>query len=108
LSGVIEDPDVLFGRFKELMDGPGKTYLAAAGPSAGNDEKLDKLLYVTFLDKTKRQEFIDFFKEIETLYEILSPDPQLRDFIDDYNRIADLYVMLRNAYGKKTIFLGEV
>ena len=108
VSGVIEDLDVLFARFKELMEGTGKAYLAAAGTGGGNDEKLDELLYVTFLDKTKRQEYIDFFKEVETLYEILSPDPQLRDYIDDYNRLADLYVMLRNAYGKKTSFLGEI
>ncbi len=108
VSGVIEDLEVLFARFTELMDGPGKAYLAAAGTSGGNDEKLDKLLYVTFLDKAERQEFVDFFKELETLYEILSPDPQLRDYIEDYNRLADLYVMLRNAYGRKTTFLGEV
>ncbi len=108
VSGVIEDLDVLFARFKELMEGTGKAYLAAAGTGGGNDEKLDELLYVTFLDKTKRHKYIDFFKEVETLYEILSPDPQLRDYIDDYNRLADLYVMLRNAYGKKTSFLGEI
>jgi type I restriction enzyme R subunit len=60
------------------------------------------------MDKDKRQQFTEFFKEVETLYEILSPDPQLRDFIDDYNHLADLYVMLRNAYGKKTTFLGDI
>ena len=108
VSGVIEDLDLLFAHFKELMDGPGQMYLAAANTTGGNDEKLDKLLYVTFLDKTKRQEYVDFFQELETLYEILSPDPQLRDYIEDYNHLADLYVMLRNAYGKKTAFLGEV
>ena len=108
VSGVIEDLDVLFARFKELMGGPSKAYLQAAGTTGGNDEKLEKLLYETFLDKEKRQEFIDFFQEVETLYEILSPDPQLRDYIEDYNRLADLYVMLRNAYGKKTTFLAEV
>src|SRR5206468_3595989 len=71
-------------------------------------EKLERLLYETFLDKEKRQEFVDFFKEVETLYEILSPAPELRDYIADYNRLADLYVMLRNAYGKKTQFYGDI
>jgi type I restriction enzyme R subunit len=108
VSGVIEDLDVLSARFKELMAGPGQTYLKAASTSGGNDEKLERLLYETFLDKEKRQEFVDFFKEVETLYEILSPTPELRDYIEDYNRLADLYVMLRNAYGKKTTFLGDV
>lgn len=108
VSGVIEDLDVLFARFTELIQGPGQSYLVAAGMRGGNDEHLDTLLYDTFLDKEKRQAFTEFFKEVETLYEILSPDPQLRDFIDDYNHLADLYVMLRNAYGKKTTFLGDI
>lgn len=108
VSGVIEDLDILFTRFKELMVGPGRAYLQAAGTTGSNDEKLEKLLYETFLDKQKRQEFIDLFQELESLYEILSPDPQLRDYIEDYNRLADIYVMLRNAYGRKTTFLSEV
>lgn len=108
VSGVIEDLDVLFARFTELMQGPGQSYLVAAGIRGGNDEHLDTLLYDTFLDKEKRQAFTEFFKEVETLYEILSPDPQLRDFIDAYNHLADLYVMLCNAYGKKTTFLGDI
>jgi type I restriction enzyme R subunit len=108
VSGVIEDLDVLFARFTELMQGLGQTYLVAAGIRGGNDEHLDTLLYDTFLDKEKRQAFTEFFKEVETLYEILSPDPQLRDYIDDYNHLADIYVMLHNAYGKKTTFLGDI
>lgn len=107
VNGVIEDLDVLFARFTELMQGPGQSYLVAAGKRS-NDEQLDALLYDTFLDKDKRQAFTEFFKELETLYEILSPDPQLRGFIDDYNHLADLYVMVRNAYGKKTTFLGDI
>ena len=108
VSGVIEDLDVLFARFTELMQGLGQTYLVAAGIRGGNDEHLDTLLYDTFLDKGKRQAFTEFFKEVETLYEILSPDPQLRDYIDDYNHLADIYVMLHNAYRKKTTFLGDI
>ena len=43
VSGVIEDLDVLFARFKELMAEQGRAYLAAAGESGGNDEKLERL-----------------------------------------------------------------
>lgn len=109
VSGVIEDLDLLLVRFKGLMTGPGRHYLHLAGAgTGGNDEKLEKLLYVTFLDKEERQKFAEFYKELETLYEILSPSPELRDFIEDYNRLADIYVMLRNAYGTKTTFLGDI
>ncbi len=107
VSGVIENLDVLFERFKELMDGKGQGYLSLSG-TGSNDEKLEKLLFETFLDQQKRQEFVEFFKEIESLYEILSPDSELRDYIEPYNRLADLYVMLRNAYGSKTTFYVDI
>jgi type I restriction enzyme R subunit len=109
VNAVIEDLDVLFTRFKDLMNGPGRVYLEATGiPGSSNDERLENLLYKKFLDKDERQQFIDLFKEVETLYEILSPDPELRDYIEPYNRLADLYVMLRNAYGRRTTFYEEV
>lgn len=108
ISGVIEDLDLLLERFRELMNGPAKEYLNKAGEPGGNDEKLERLLYETFLEKEERQKFAELFKEVETLYEILSPSPELRDHIEAYNRLADIYVMLRNAYGHKTKFLGDV
>jgi len=108
ISGVIEDLDLLLVRFTELMNGPAKDYLNKSGGPGGNDEKLERLLYETFLDKEERQKFAELYKEIETLYEILSPSPELRDYIEDYNRLADIYVMLRIAYGQKTKFLGDV
>src|ERR1041385_4891406 len=90
------------------MNGPAKNYLTESGGPGGNDEKLERLLYETFLDKDGRQKFAELFKESETLYEIPSPSPELRDYIEDYNRLADIYVMLRIAYGPKTKFLGEI
>ena len=76
VSGVIEDLDVLLNRFRELMGTVGKHYLdLAGGGPGGNDEKLDRLLYETFLDKEERHRFVEFFKEVETFYEILSPTP---------------------------------
>ena len=51
VSGVIEDLDLLLTRFKQLITGPGRHYLDLAGGTGGNDEKLEKLLYETFLDK---------------------------------------------------------
>jgi type I restriction enzyme R subunit len=109
VTGVIEDLDLLLVRFRELMGTTGKQYLELAGGGpGGNDQKLDRLLYETFLDQEERQHFVEFFKEIETLYEILSPSSELRRYVDDYNKLADIYLMLRNAYGKQTAFIGDV
>ncbi|MGH7720410.1 MAG: type I restriction endonuclease subunit R, partial [Gemmatimonadaceae bacterium] len=66
------------------------------------------LLYRRFLDPEARREFADLYKEIEGLYEVLSPSAELRDYILPYNRLADLYVMLRYAYGAKAFFFGDV
>ena len=35
-------------------------------------------------------------------------EPELRRYVDSYNKLADIYLMLRNAYGKKTTFIGEI
>jgi type I restriction enzyme R subunit len=51
-----------------------------------------------FRDEERRHEFYRFFWELEDLYEIISPDPFMRDFLEDYNRVADMYAMLRSAY----------
>lgn len=106
VNGVIEDLDLLLAQFKHLMSTRAQEYLKAG--FGGKDEQLERLLYERFLDKQERQTFIELYKEIETLYEILSPSPELRDYITDYNRLADLYVMLCNAYGQKTTFYGDI
>jgi len=108
VSGVIEDLDVLLAHFRDLMDGPGREYLKQMSGPGPNDAVLDRLLYQTFLDPEARRRFAELFKEIEGLYEVLSPSPELRDYITPYNRLADLYVMLRNAYGAKEFFYGDV
>jgi type I restriction enzyme R subunit len=85
VTGVIEDLDLLLVRFGELMETTGKQYLdLAGGGPGGNDQKLDRLLYETFLDQEERQRFVEFFKEVETLYEILSPSAELRRYVDEY------------------------
>jgi len=106
-SGVIEDLDVLFRRFRHLMDGPARAYIATP-QGADRDVQLEKLLYQTLFPREARDQFTELFKEIETLYEILSPDPDLAGDIEDYNALADLYAMMRSAYGKQTGFVGDL
>lgn len=108
VSGLIEDLDVLLARFAELMDGQGRRYLASVGDAGSADAVVETLLYETFMSKEKRREFAEFFKEVEGLYEILSPSAELRDYIASYNRLAELYALLRNAYGTRGVFYGDV
>jgi type I restriction enzyme R subunit len=78
------------------MSGPAAQFLDAG--SGAPDERLDRQLYEIYFDKGRRREFFDFFKEVETLYEILSPDPALREYVGTYQQLSDLYAALRSEY----------
>jgi type I restriction enzyme R subunit len=97
ISGVIEDLEVLLAEFQSKMNSEGRQWLDA-GADGGSDEKLERLVYGRFMDPEARQAFYDFYRDIEGLWEILSPSKELRDYLDSYGRLADLYAILRNAY----------
>jgi type I restriction enzyme R subunit len=95
VTGVIEDLDVLFDRFRDLI-GEAAGYLD--GGTGTPDEQLERQLYEIYFDKDRRTKFYEYFQEVETLYEILSPDAALREYIATYERLADLYATLRSEY----------
>ncbi|RKY65873.1 MAG: type I restriction endonuclease subunit R, partial [Candidatus Latescibacterota bacterium] len=96
VQSVVEGVDVLRGRFEEMMEEGRREYLRSVAGRSGNEAAEAAL--EEFRDEERRQEFYSFFRELEDLYEVLSPDPSLRSFLDDYNRMADLYSLLRSAY----------
>ena len=106
VSGVVENLDVLFADFFQRMNGPAKTYLALA--TGQMDDKAVERAIDAFAEKKVRDAFYKFFKELENLYEILSPSPALRDYVVSYGQLAALYEVVRNAYGVKTTFLGDL
>jgi type I restriction enzyme R subunit len=65
-----------------------------------NDKDVDTLIE-HFRDKERRKELFKEYKEIEMLYEIISPDAFLRPFIDNYTSLAAIYAVVRNAYAAK-------
>ena len=65
-----------------------------------NDKDVDDLIE-HFRDKDRRKEFFREYKEIEMLYEIISPDAFLRPFIADYTTLSAIYAVVRKAYAKK-------
>lgn len=99
VAGVIENIDVLKERFKKLMTGDVPPYLALARPPI--DDKTVEAVIDRFTDKVEREKFVKLFREVETLYEILSPDPFLRDFIDGYQQLAMLYAIVGAAFNVK-------
>lgn len=96
VKGVIEGLDILRQRFQSLLGTGRQVYLPIiAGKKA--DKQVEAILE-HFRDKELREEFYKFFDEIQDIYEILSPDPILRPFLDDYNELLRMFHLLRANY----------
>ena len=54
----------------------------------------------------RRKEFFKEYKEIEMLYEIISPDAFLRPFIEIYATLSAIYDVVRAAYAK-TVYVDK-
>jgi type I restriction enzyme R subunit len=106
VKGVIENIDLVLLRFKQMMAKDAKPYLDLCKPPV-NDKAIEKAIDA-LADKDDREKFFKFYKEIETLYEILSPSPELRDYIKDVGNLGTLYKIIVNAYKKKTPLYGDV
>jgi type I restriction enzyme R subunit len=100
VSGVIEDLDVLLQDFLKRVADAEKQYLDA-GEGGSSDERLERVVFGQFLEPAARKAFFEAFKEIEALWEILSPSPELRDHIESYKRLCQLYAAVRNAYADR-------
>jgi len=96
VAGVIENLDVLRERFQELMESEAPSYLELAKPPL--DDKAVERVIDRFTDKEDREDFRKFFREIQTLYEIISPDPFLVDYIERYQQLAMLYQIVHVAF----------
>lgn len=51
-----------------------------------------------FFEQERRDAFMRLFKELQTAFEILSPDPFLVDYLDDYALVAQVYQVVYNYY----------
>lgn len=87
---------MLKARFKQQMEEAKKNFLSLIHGKTG--DKAVEAVLEHFLDENKRHDFYKFFKEISTIYEILSPDAFLRPYVDDYETLARMYRILKEAY----------
>jgi type I restriction enzyme, R subunit len=101
VQSVIEGLDILKARFQERMNTGRREYLPLI--KGKSDDKAAEAALELFRDEDKRHSYYGFFRELEDLYEILSPDPFLREFVEDYQKLADLYALLRSAYDNRGI-----
>ena len=95
VGSVIRNIDVLKERFAQLMGDDAAHYLPFAG---GQDDRAKERAIEHFEDIEDREAFFRFFKQLQNIYTILSPDASLGPFIDDYQSLASLYGLIRSAY----------
>ncbi|MBI3247979.1 MAG: HsdR family type I site-specific deoxyribonuclease [Deltaproteobacteria bacterium] len=99
INAIVKDIGLLKQLFKAKMESKAPAYLALVTRNF-DDKDVDNLIE-HFRDKERRKEFFREYKEIEMLYEIISPDAFLRPFIDPYTTLSSIYAVVRNAYAKK-------
>ena len=121
VSGVIEDIDLLMHDFHDKIaeakarylddpDGGGVAETRAAYATDGGDadERLEQIVYTRFLNPDARKAFYTAYKEVESLWEILSPSAELREHIDTFRRLSHLYAVVRNAYADRPGFVADL
>ncbi len=99
INAIVKDLKLLKVLFKNKMESKAPVYLGLIERNF-NDKDVDTLIE-HFRDPERRKEFFKEYKEIEMLYEIISPDAFLRPFIEDYATLSNIYLVVRNAYTQR-------
>ena len=114
VSEAIEDLERLMVDFQDKMAVARSTYLDVESRLEARelvetpDRLLEDIVYTRFLDPEARKEFFSAFKELEALWEILSPSAELRDHVDAFKRLTLLYAAVRNAYSDRPDLVGDL
>jgi type I restriction enzyme R subunit len=92
------DLETLKGRFVTLLVQTQQT-LAPTDPH--NPDGRTGRLIEHFWDEEQREAFTLQFKDLQMVYEVLSPDPFLYDYRDAYAAIADIYTTVRSYFANQ-------
>ena len=104
INAIVKDLALLKVLFQPKMEQEAPKYLALIEQNF-NDKDVENLIE-HFRDADRRKVFFKEFKEIEMLYEIISPDAFLRPFIDSYGTLAAIFSVVRKAYAK-TVYVDR-
>ncbi len=96
IEGVLHHIDRLKDDFAEKMGEARTEYLVILKGKKG--DKAVEAVLDAFMDEDKRQEFYDFFKHLEDIYNIVSPDSFLREYEEDFDTLTRMYSILREAF----------
>jgi type I restriction enzyme R subunit len=99
INAIVKDLVLLKQLFKSMMESKAPDYLQLVRRNF-DDKDVDNLIE-HFRDKDRRKEFFREYKELEILYEIISPDAFLRPFLNDYTTLSAIYQVVSNAYAHR-------
>ena len=99
VNAVVKDLKLLKVLFQNKMEQKAPEYLELI--ERNFDDKDVDVLIEHFRYPERRKEFFKEYKEIEMLYEIISPDAFLRPFIENYSTLSAIYDVVRKAYTKR-------
>ena len=99
INAVVKDLKLLKVLFRDKMEQKAPEYLGLV--ERNFDDKDVDALVEHFRGPERRKEFFKEYKEIEMLYEIISPDAFLRPFIDNYGTLSAIYHVVRKQYTKR-------
>ncbi len=99
INAIVKDLKLLKVLFKNKMEEKAPEYIGLIEWNF-NDKDVDALVE-HFRDPERRKEFFKEYKEIEMLYEIISPDAFMRPYLDDYTTLSAIYEVVRKEYARR-------
>ena len=101
VNAIVKDIKLLKILFQDKMQSQAMGCLALIERSF-DDKDVDTLVE-RFRDPERRKEFFKEYKEIEMLYEIISPDAFMKPFMENYATLSAIYDIVRKAYTKRVV-----
>ena len=98
VNAIVKDLQLLKILFQHKMEDKVPDWLSLIDDNF-SDKDVDNLID-HFRSADRRKAFFKEYKEIEMLYEIISPDAFLRPFLKDYSTLSAIYKVVRKAYTK--------
>ncbi len=98
IKGVIVNLEEKKKEFVELIK-KGKIYLDLVGRKI--DDKTVERIVEYFSEKKRRLEFLEFYRKLEGLYEIIAPDIFLRPYLEDYFLLSGILKVLKTHFGPR-------
>ena len=99
INAIVKEIVLLKVLFQSKMEQKAPEYLSLVEREF-NDRDVETLIE-HFRDPERRKAFFKEYKEIEMLYEIISPDAFLRPFIETYGTLTAIFQVVSKTYAKR-------